>query len=65
MRQSSMFSGIIYLFLGILFTYFAIQDVQTGGWGIFTILLAILAAFDCGKGIKLILFSILIRKSNM
>lgn len=62
MRQLPLFSGLIYLFLGILFTCFAIQDVQEGGWGIFTILLAILATLDFGRGVKIVLFSILNKK---
>lgn len=65
MRQSTMFFGIIYLFLGILFTFFAIQDVQEGGWGIFTLLLAILATLDFGKGVKMILYSILLKNNHM
>ncbi|WML42692.1 YdiK family protein [Neobacillus sp. PS3-40] len=56
MRQSPLFSGIIYLFLGILFTYFAIQDIQESGWGIFVYLLVILATFDFGSGLKILIF---------
>lgn len=56
MRQSPLFSGIVYLFLGILFTIFAIQDVQASGWGFFVYLLVILAAFDFGSGLKMIAF---------
>ena len=28
MRRSPLFSGIIYIVLGALFTYFAVEDVQ-------------------------------------
>jgi hypothetical protein len=59
MRQSPLFSGIVYFLLGILFTYFAIQDVQASGWGFFVYLLVILAAFDFGSGIKMITFHFL------
>lgn len=56
MRQSPLFSGIIYIILGILFTMFAIQDIQEHGeWGFFTYLLIILATFDFGSGIRFIL----------
>lgn len=58
MRQSPMFSGVVYLFLGGLFTYFAVQDVQQNGWGFFPYLLVTLATFDLGSGIKVILYSI-------
>lgn len=64
MRQSPMFSGIIYLFLGFLFIYFAVQNVQESGWGIFSILLVILATFDCGSGLKMILAAILFNKKG-
>lgn len=64
MRQSPLFSGLIYLFLGTLFTYFAIQHVQEGGWGFFAILLILLATFDYGSGLKMILFSFIIKKNS-
>ncbi|MFL4443722.1 YdiK family protein [Heyndrickxia coagulans] len=31
-----LFSGIVNCLLGALFTYFAIQQVQVGGWGFFS-----------------------------
>ncbi|MFE8703982.1 YdiK family protein [Cytobacillus sp. FJAT-54145] len=56
MRQSPLFSGIIYIVLGLLFTYFAVMDVQrTGEWGFFTYLLVLLATFDLGSGIRMVL----------
>lgn len=56
MRQSPLVSGIIYIVLGVLFTFFAVQDVQRNGeWGFFTYLLVILATFDFGSGIRMIL----------
>lgn len=64
MKKSPLFSGFIYLFLGLLFTYFAIQDVQDGGWGIFPILLVVLATFDCGSGLKMLLSSFLLKKNK-
>jgi uncharacterized membrane protein HdeD (DUF308 family) len=56
MRQSPLFSGIVYILLGSLFTYFAIQNVNETGWGFFTYLLVMLATFDFGSGIRMILF---------
>lgn len=56
MRQSPLFSGIVYILLGSLFTYFAIQNVNETGWGFFTYLLVLLATFDFGSGIRMILF---------
>jgi hypothetical protein len=64
MRTSPLFSGFIYLFLGLLFIYFAIQNVQESGWGIFTILLIVLATFDCGSGLRMIFSSIFLNKKS-
>ncbi|RHW31514.1 DUF4305 domain-containing protein [Neobacillus notoginsengisoli] len=63
MRQSPLFSGIIYLLLGVLFTYFAIGNVRTEGWGFFSYLLVILATFDLGAGIRMISFHFKIKRS--
>jgi Domain of unknown function (DUF4305) len=56
MRRSPLFSGLIYFLLGGLFTYFAIDNVQKNGWGFFSYLLILLATFDFGSGVKMILF---------
>lgn len=56
MKQSPLFSGIVYILLGSLFTYFAIQNVNESGWGFFSYLLVVLATFDFGSGIRMILF---------
>ncbi|WP_342043620.1 YdiK family protein [Bacillus sp. OTU2372] len=58
MRRSPLFSGFIYILLGGLFTYFAIDHVHTNGWGFFGYLLVLLATFDFGSGLKMILFHI-------
>jgi hypothetical protein len=64
MRQSPLGSGILYLLLGVLFTYFAIQNVQEDGWGFFSYLLVILATFDLGAGLKMIAMHVKIKKSR-
>lgn len=56
MKQSPIFSGIVYILLGSLFTYFAIQNVNETGWGFFSYLLVALATFDFGSGIRMVLF---------
>ncbi|WLR54941.1 YdiK family protein [Mesobacillus subterraneus] len=56
MKQSPLFSGIVYILLGSLFTYFAIQNVTETGWGFFSYLLVALATFDFGSGIRMIMF---------
>ncbi|WP_141434467.1 YdiK family protein [Bacillus sp. 03113] len=55
MKQSPFFSGILYISLGVLFTYFAINNISAdGSWSFFTYLLIILATFDFGSGIKMV-----------
>lgn len=63
MRQSALFSGIIYIILGILFIFFAIQDLGRNGgeWGFFTYAFVMLATFDIGSGIRMILFHMKLR----
>lgn len=56
MKQSPIFSGVVYILLGSLFTYFAIQNVNETGWGFFSYLLVALATFDFGSGIRMVLF---------
>ncbi len=56
MKQSPIFSGVVYILLGSLFTYFAIQNVNETGWGFFSYLLVSLATFDFGSGIRMVLF---------
>jgi hypothetical protein len=58
MKRSPLFSGLIYFMLGALFTYFAIDDVQKNGWGFFSYLLIVLATFDFGSGLKMVLFHV-------
>lgn len=56
MRPSPLLSGTLYIVLGIIFTVIAIQNVNMNGeWGILTYLLILVATFDLGNGIKLIL----------
>lgn len=56
MRPSPLLSGILYITLGIIFTILAIQNININGeWGILTYMLILVATFDLGNGIKLIL----------
>ncbi|WP_445493128.1 YdiK family protein [Niallia sp. 03133] len=65
MRQSALFSGFIYLLLGVVFTYFAIQNIQTNnGWGFLTYVLILLATFDIGSGIRIIAFHFINKKKD-
>ncbi len=43
------------IFFGVIFTYFTIRQVSNAGWGFFAYLLAALAAFDFGSGIRMLI----------
>ncbi|AGK51988.1 YdiK family protein [Bacillus sp. 1NLA3E] len=62
MRQSPLFSGIVHILIACLFTYFAVDSVNTDGWDIFGFILVFLATFDFGSGIRLIGLHIKLRK---
>ncbi|CAG9610332.1 YdiK family protein [Pseudoneobacillus rhizosphaerae] len=64
MRQTPLVSGFLYLILAVLFTYFAIKNVQEDGWGFFSYLLIILATFDLGSGLKMIAIHYKMKKTN-
>ncbi|KAB2329361.1 DUF4305 domain-containing protein [Cytobacillus depressus] len=65
MKRTPLFSGIIYIILGILFTYIAIQNVQRDqNWGMFTYFLIIIATFDLGTGLRMVAFHFKIVKSQ-
>ncbi len=62
MRQSPLFSGIIYIILACLFTYLATTNVTESGWTIFSFFLILLATFDFGSGLRLVIFHFRIKK---
>ena len=64
MNQSPLFSGIVYLTLGLLFTYLAIENVNHTGWGFFSYVLVLLATFDVGSGIRMIQFHFKLKKTQ-
>jgi uncharacterized membrane protein HdeD (DUF308 family) len=62
MRRSPLFSGILYILLGVLFTYFAIINVNDHGWGFFAYLMVLLATLDFGSGIRMVMMHFKIKK---
>ncbi|MCJ8008947.1 YdiK family protein [Lederbergia wuyishanensis] len=62
--RSPFFSGIVYLVLGCIFTFFAIQQVTMSDWNFFVYLLLILATFDFGAGFRLIALHFRIKKQR-
>lgn len=59
-----LFSGVIYCLLGVLFTYFAIQQVNSSGWGFFAFMLIFLATIDFGSGFRLFTLHFKIKKQQ-
>ncbi|MBS4193247.1 YdiK family protein [Bacillus sp. FJAT-49705] len=65
MRRTPLFSGIIYIILGILFTLMAIQNTQREQtWGMFTYFLIIIATMDIGTGLRLVGFHFKLKNSQ-
>jgi hypothetical protein len=63
--RGSLFSGIVYIILGILFTSIAIENVQREQtWGIFTYFLILIATFDLGSGLRMIAFHFKFKKAQ-
>ncbi|MCU9615322.1 YdiK family protein [Caldibacillus lycopersici] len=56
--RSPLSLAIIYMILGIVFTYFAIQQVQMNGWGFFAFVLIFLATLDFGSGIRMLFLTL-------
>lgn len=65
MRVTPLSSGIMYILLGFLFTYFAIDSIQRHGeWGFWTYLLILFATFDIGSGIRMIMLHFKIKSAK-
>lgn len=54
----------VYLMMGILFTYVAIQNAQGTVWNFMTILLAAFATFDFGVSIRMLRLHFKIKKQK-
>ncbi|WP_203364614.1 YdiK family protein [Bacillus sp. REN10] len=63
MTRSPLKAGIFYLLLGAFFTYLAIEDVNSGGFGFFTYVLILLATMDIGSGIRLVFIHFRLKNS--
>lgn len=55
MRRSPLFMAALYLILGGIFTYLAVISVEDTIWNFYTLLLMVMATFDFGLAIRLIL----------
>ena len=47
--------ALFYMLFGAIFTFFAIQQVSISGWGVMAILLVLLATYDLGSGIQMMI----------
>lgn len=62
MRTSPYTMALIYVAMGALFTYLAIQSAEETIWNFSTILLMIIATFDFSTAIRFILYKKIIDK---
>ncbi|EUJ32042.1 hypothetical protein MFLO_07642 [Listeria floridensis FSL S10-1187] len=46
MNRRFLTQGLLYFILGIVFVFFAIQEVNRSGWGIFAYIIIAMAAID-------------------
>jgi len=53
--KSPLTIAIVYMLLGVIFTFFAIQQVLSSGWGLFAYILIILATLDFGSGLRMLI----------
>ena len=65
MRSSPLFMATLYFVLGSVFTYLAVTSVETTIWNFYTLLLIVMATFDFGLALRLILLNIRLRKLKM
>jgi hypothetical protein len=61
-RTSPLLMGIIYLLMGLLFTYLAIGSVEETVWNLSTVILMLVATFDFGVAIRMFLLHRKIKK---
>ena len=65
MRRTSPFlMGVMYIFMGILFTYLAIQSATETIWNFATILFMIVATFDFAVAIRMLSLNNKIKKTK-
>lgn len=62
--RSPLFSGTLYIVLGFVFTFFAVQQVDKNGFGFMVYLLIILATLDFGAGLRLIMLHFRLKKDQ-
>lgn len=62
MRTSPYTMALIYVAMGALFTYLAIQSAEETIWNFSTVLLMIIATFDFSTAIRFILYKKIIDK---
>ncbi len=55
MNRRFLLQGLLYIILGIVFVYFAIQQVNLNGWGFFAYVIAGMAAVDFVTGARFII----------
>ncbi|WP_028401933.1 YdiK family protein [Ectobacillus panaciterrae] len=62
MRSSPLFMATLYFVLGSIFTYLAITSVEHTIWNFYTLLLMLMATFDFGLALRLILVNFRLKR---
>lgn len=62
--RSPLLSGTLYIVLGLVFTFFAIQQVKMNGFGFMVYVLIILATLDFGAGFRLIILHFRLKRDQ-
>ncbi|WP_205189061.1 YdiK family protein [Metabacillus iocasae] len=64
MKRTPLFMGFVYMFMGALFTYLAIQSTRTSEtiWSFTTIVLMLVATFDFSVALRVFLLHQKIKK---
>ncbi|MEQ6378232.1 YdiK family protein, partial [Bacillaceae bacterium S4-13-58] len=62
MKTSPLVMASIYFFMGVLFTFIAIESTAEDVWNFTTIILVIVATFDFGVCLRLVLLHFKIKK---
>ncbi|MBU3571511.1 YdiK family protein [Priestia aryabhattai] len=62
MKNIPLTRGFIYIIMGILFTYLAIQNAEETVWNFPTILFALVAAFDFRFAVRIFILHYKIKK---
>ncbi|WP_163651974.1 YdiK family protein [Listeria sp. PSOL-1] len=62
-KKNLLFQSLLYLILGALFVYFAVNQVNDRGWGYLAYIIIAMAVFDFVAGLRLLFIAFAKRKN--